>query len=818
MGGVEVHGNRNEDQLPFGNPTHQGMAKFENEAILEQARFGVRSHNPNNWQEHGGVIIAENSTFKNCMKAIEFSSYEYTPSSGFIQPNSSIFKKCNFILDKDLPDGEDFDAFVTLWKVNGIRFLGCNFEVDDDFFNLPFLRPVNFGIVAIDARFAVVGLCTSGTNCDIVNGDFKYSTFKNLPYGIRVANPTSNKNNIVRMTKFENCYKAIHSSKVNNSIYANNNIQLPRGDFSQFDYFQHNFNRSLPMGITSINSSGYRIENNLLKSYDEGIQMAQPAHGVIIDNAGERNALVYKNTFSEILNSIYFTGENRHYIPKSRSTGSRFLCNDFDEFNNGNYPQQTVYVFPGDEFGSEKKHSIHYHQLNEPNYATGNLHPSPTRPYVLAVGSPTNSTLPYAFEYHYDDLIPVTSSGFPSSIVNFIEAQTPFCPNTIFYTSKPEDHLPLFDIIVKEDGINILEDDIGIAIASLEANLNGGNTNALIAAINSASDMEVLKDDLEQYTPYLTDEALLAAAYAGMPNELLIELCLQNPDFTQSEDFISELENDIPNPITAQMGEDIRASWENTTSYTQEFADLAQLQFELETNLRLVINYYLEHENGSDIRKVISLTKKMPNDISTLYEVVDLHLGLNEYDSANIVMNSITSNFTLNQKELDHHNAFQDFIDVLETMHIAGDNFANLPHASHEQLYAISQLDDITVSHRAKEILNFFVDTFEYHYQLEIDTNMSSSHMVVNRKTNQVSTQKSSVYPNPTKGNINITVNDDCNNCSLILYNNVGKVVKQAQLNSGENTLNLKRLPAGVYIYHITSRDHVSEYGKLILK
>ena len=65
------------------------------------------------------------------------------------------------------------------------------------------------------------------------------------------------------------------------------------------------------------------------------------------------------------------------------------------------------------------------------------------------------------------------------------------------------------------------------------------------------------------------------------------------------------------------------------------------------------------------------------------------------------------------------------------------------------------------------------------------------------------------IYPNPTKGEVNI------NNIALekiTIYNSIGQLVKSFSLNSGDtnNTVDLSGLPKGIYFLYLINQDAAS--------
>lgn len=72
------------------------------------------------------------------------------------------------------------------------------------------------------------------------------------------------------------------------------------------------------------------------------------------------------------------------------------------------------------------------------------------------------------------------------------------------------------------------------------------------------------------------------------------------------------------------------------------------------------------------------------------------------------------------------------------------------------------------------------------------------------------------VYPNPTAGLIQVTLNDDDKNVQVTITDNLGKqVMTTNNLETSQGELNVESLPAGIYFYTII-KNNVSYKGKIV--
>ena len=92
-------------------------------------RTGLREDTVN-FATTGGIILADSAYFTNNLRAVEINSYAYTTPSGGIANYVSSFKNCTFTVDdNNLLAANDtvFSEHVKLWEVKGVSFEGCTF-------------------------------------------------------------------------------------------------------------------------------------------------------------------------------------------------------------------------------------------------------------------------------------------------------------------------------------------------------------------------------------------------------------------------------------------------------------------------------------------------------------------------------------------------------------------------------------------------------------------------------------------------------------------------------------------------------------------
>lgn len=103
-----------------GSPV--GNCKLMGSLILDASPAGVYS-------ENGGVINAENATFKNCLNGVWVNNYLKHENKHEYE-NACRFVDCNFILQSTINGTNDFNGYTGLFlrNVTGVVVESCNFE------------------------------------------------------------------------------------------------------------------------------------------------------------------------------------------------------------------------------------------------------------------------------------------------------------------------------------------------------------------------------------------------------------------------------------------------------------------------------------------------------------------------------------------------------------------------------------------------------------------------------------------------------------------------------------------------------------------
>jgi hypothetical protein len=317
--GILVSGNK---YLPQ-TPQNQGVLELKNGAVIENAynaiaTYELKPNGDNDYDTHGGIIRANNATFKNNRRSVEFMRY---PPEGTnpIRQNVSYFKNCTFIVDDNNLFTSNPLSQITMWAVTGVQVTGCEFVN-----NMTTMFENRRAIYTEDAGYFVYDYCTSydlkQCQCKVIATP---SVFKGFNQAIKSTNSTNQYAISIDRSRFQNNIIGI-------DLTGKNSFRISESDMSLATSFS-----SSPVGIYLKNCTNYTVEDNVI--YSNGSYYPK---GIHVYNVGNDEINIYRNTIHHTYDGI-FVGRacSPTKLPNGGFplTGLQFQCNDLQNNTNDIY-------------------------------------------------------------------------------------------------------------------------------------------------------------------------------------------------------------------------------------------------------------------------------------------------------------------------------------------------------------------------------------------------------------------------------------------------------------------------------------------------
>jgi hypothetical protein len=798
--GVIVRGDANENQYSTVNGvSHQG--KFiGNNCTIENAEEAIEVVNSNGWQS-GGIVQARNCLFKNNERCVSFQSYRNLTPAGNETSNFSYFEKCHFLIDQPLIKGNDPRGIVTLWAVKGIQFRGCKWENTNPQATTAASLGFN-GIFGIDADFSVGSYCDQllqvNQPCDPAY--YTRSEFINMNAGIRSQKTSGLTRFTVGETDFKNCVYGVYNEGHDYIVASNNKFTQGNNILSPF----------FDIGILNITGTKYSIEQNVFSSPSQSL--TEFSIGTTIFNSGMLTNEVYKNDFSSLSIANLALGNNRNNNPTSNQqfSGLEYRCNlmsnnDFD-----------IAVIGFDKFGGINMYQGGIASGNKID--AGNTFSQNGNPETDIYNWSDNPIL-----YVYNPTIAEQEPIYRTQSVSNIAFQGPYnlcLPKRGGKVTKMVKLTTAEHISLSNSATASLA-ELSTLKNYYSSLLDGGSTDARLTEVASAvsTEAEALRTQLISKSPYLSTDVLQKAAEKSdvLPNQLLFEILLANPDGIRGEElkrYLAEKDNPFPEEWLEYLADQNGIITYRTTL---EFL-LNTTQKELESACDQLISDALVSDNGYDLQTIRYTASINPPSLHNDFLLFDEMIEEGDYNAADSLLDLMPYQYRLTPEQLIEYNDFRTLSNIVIDVRSQDQSSKNITEAQKSELVELANSGTLIPNIRAKNWLSLLTGKIDWFVPtLPVTTQAKKSKVA--KKTPSFLPQIT-LSPNPAKNVTYLTFDRVVdNNLHLDIIDAFGRTTKSLQLsNSPLQAIDISTLSSGLYVMRITDAKGVVQTKKLIVQ
>ncbi|MBQ6305399.1 MAG: T9SS type A sorting domain-containing protein [Bacteroidales bacterium] len=788
--GVQVWGNSSVHQHEVNGSYLQGYIELKNGAVIENAKCAVELWHPGYSNTTGGIIHATDATFRNNAKAVHILLYTYS-YTGRISDYNGYFRNCSFVVDEDYLGTKTFLKHVELTQVNGIDFHGCVFSAKK---NVQGVSPDCLGIGAYGAGFRVDSYCdqpSGGGNISPCPPQYQmHSSFTGFNRGIHASNYGGTTYGFrVNDTDFNNNTCGIYALNSGYGVIVNNDFTVDCSSNCNF-------------GIYTDGVSGFCIEDNTFRSDTIGNGLS---YGIEIAKSNGIND-VYHNDFYGLYCGNVAVGDSTNISPKPDSTlGITYTCNtntnnviDFCVLKDNNFGdiasmQGSTSIPAGNTFSGSQ-----YQFYND-----------------------GNQPITYYYDSNEQSQIPVTSllyrvNRYGLKVSN--SCLSHYGGGGAVSKSASEKASLASDYLTARSTYNSL-------LQLYESRIDGGNTPAQVADINSAtpSDMWRLRAQLLGLSPYVSGEVLTTAAdrYDVFTDPILFEILAANPDELKKDTLISYLENK-EHPLPSYMTDLLRQMASGFTARTALLAQMAQYKHAYSLAAGDIVRSCL-NDSITDLTELRTWLGNM-DDIASDQMIIASYLQEGDSINAFTLANMLPELYNLQGDALSDHSDYMRLISLYQTLNrehrsvfeltdteIALVNGIALSGIGTSQTMADALLEEISQDH---------LRTYSCPTMPENNNGNRGNVGLMDASMNEALGFTVSVSPNPatTWVKVDYTLPASVHSASLSLTNTYGVTVANYELSAGETqkVLDLRFLADGVYFYTVLCGKH-SQTGKLII-
>lgn len=786
--GIEVWGTTDKNQYPANHPTHQGLLIVKNGGIIENAHHAVSNWRKDHWDQIGGVIQVTNGIFRNNRRDVEFMSYQnYTQTYSQKYRNLSYFTDVEFVSDDDFIEHNlPLQPHVSMWDVDGIVFKNCHFknEITANKANSSAPRK---GIFSLDAGYQILPNCTAlslpiGQSCPTAQL-FK-SSFSGLEVGIDASASSSTETITVQQTNFMDNIYGIIVNEMDHVSLTQNTFEIGNAGYSNNPYF------GLGLGVKIDNSTGFKIEENTIESdLTSGLQV-----GVWVNNSGSDDNRVYKNDIQNVSIALHSSGKNHN---ANLQKGLQFLCNTLQD--------NTIAIGIG---SSPTNDGVRLYQGDfSPSKSAGNT--------FISNDTDINNTA--------NSIIYIHNGGNkePNIYTGLVTLQTTTTANACPSSFGPPIMFEQYNSMI--DSLGLVFSDLTDSYENLKYSyttlIDNGNTETFKENIKLSwsADAWLLRSNLLDNSPYLSSEVLLKSAEQNvLPNGMLLEILLANPDATKGEHFIEKLNEATQHNFPEYMQDYVRANY-----------DLQTLRTEMEGQLASI------HSNRADVKDWITYLIKSKDEYQTIDRLNVINLGQELYSKVGLIDYYVSENHfsqadsVLQAVQIDKK--YQDELSLIDNLEdylnfrsdVTNRNLAQLDSSEISYLQDLAQ-GTSRASGYAKNILCYFYDIcFEPELALLNTENKMLPTPTKNTKDLANALYDFKIFPNPAKEYVSITweIFDNLVETTYSITDLSGKTHLQGSINSnkGEQQIDTRMLKEGLYILNIHNNNQNKTSKKLII-
>lgn len=805
--GVQVWGDAQKSQRAESGKYMQGYFELKNGATIENAVTGIDVWKPGDEHSTGGIVVASDASFVNNTTAVFFHPYENKqesanqPGTYTVRDNISSFKNCVFSIDNNYIGPDLFEMHVNLFRVRGVKFLGCDFRFSDT----PFSKPWPMGVHAWDAGFHIRGLCLPDVSPCLVYDkstfDGFYKAVASVTEGAIGLRPIS-----VKDTEFSNNSFGVFGVKSNFATVLNSSFKI--GQDSTL----------CAAGVYLEYSPHFTIEQD---TFAVAKLFPYKNYGIVIKDSRSQN-IIYKNVLRKLYCANLSVGRNSTNSYRTDINdnsplimGLEYRCND----NSQNLCDFYVLADGSNGMGIQKNQgatcvpanntfsqNLSYNFMNYANYDIVYYH-NPDMgngsPSVVHKVIPTTTTDTIGCPSHYDQgggglgndtLVPGPSEEFRAQReADYYDAYTAFQSIKALYDSR----------------------------------IDGGDTEAEMDDIQSAtpSDMWELRAQLLGHSPYLTNVVLTSAAERDdvFPQSVLFEILSSNPDELRNDTLISYLRN-MDNPLPDYMIGLLQQIASGITARTAMESQMAYYGQEYQRAAGDVVRS-IANDSVIDMNALVAWLGNM-DELESDREIVSLYMEEGNFVNALSLANMLPTLYNLSGDDLAEHNDYMAMLTLYKKLFIDGRSIMQLDMLERALVEHTADYSSGTPQAMAKAIM---MEAYGYRYSdcpsgvnLEYPVKGLGQMGAVfsDEDMDKAMGFSVNVSPNPARTwvAIDYTLPIGASKAQIRIADIYGKSVATYSLHGTESqkVLDLRDFVPGVYIYTVCC-GKLSHTGKLVI-
>jgi len=476
--------------------------------------------------------------------------------------------------------------------------------------------------------------------------------------------------------------------------------------------------------------------------------------GMIIHQSGDQPNLIYNNVFDSLKIAVLAEDQNR--TKSSSGEGLVLKCNDYshtryDEAITVSEQQQSwgIALNQGDSLTDQGPAGNTFSLNHNSSLSLSDISNDGMffNYFCQRQVSPSSRLKPIYRSFQQDSIFEITKFHY-----NKRES----CPSTINNGNPSPDNL--------KEQLSQQQYSIDSIASILNSFVDGGNTSALNSNVLFSVSPEAfeLHQDLLNKSPYLSDTVMKSAIQKEnvLPNEMVRDVLVANPQSGKSEEIINQLNQRTISMPDSMMAEILDGRLQTSSKDNLESHRIIHTLTKSQIFSNLVRFYQTDTINPVASRDSLISLFQNDNSITSKYLVAFKYLEINDTLHLNLTLTSIPLSFLLDNSQLQLHQDYLSYFQILKSLKSKHQNWHQLPQNIVYQLQTLAGNSKEPVRTFARNILimNNFMDYSEPITLPNENTKSAPDKGFI--KTSKISSQTyMKLYPNPSNQYIIIEFN-----------------------------------------------------------
>ncbi len=344
---------------------------------------------------------------------------------------------------------------------------------------------------------------------------------------------------------------------------------------------------------------------------------------------------------------------------------------------------------------------------------------------------------------------------------------------------------------------------------------------ALVQNITQAwsDDAWTLRNQLLARSPYLSEEVITKAILQDiLPQAMILEICLANPDVLRNGRFIEFLKTEISNPLPQYMI-DILYAYQGTTSPRSVLENgLASYSYLMLSTGNELIRNILNDSLGVNTDSLHTWLGRIPT-LSARYNLAESYFETGQNELAWQVVNDIPTEYALHSLDAVEYANYLNYLNLRIAVKNSNRTISQLSNEELATLQSIRDASESVSGILANNLLCFHYNICKDYPAILPEIGNTQPRLAKPNLTTLLNDLQNEVevHPNPVKEYAIFAYSLQNDNAQIVITDVTGKIIQRlnAYKARGEIVWDTHNIANGIYFYSVVIGDKSVATGKI---